>query len=132
MLEMGEPVSIYQLARDMIELSGLRPEEDIAIEVVGRRPGEKLHEELLNPFERAQPTPAEKIIRAEREPMDAAEVDALFDEIGLLVLEGDAAALAARVSEIGRSSAREADARPLPKISRNFCSYQQHCSAYIE
>ena len=61
-LEMGEPVSIMQLARDMIELSGLRPDEDIAIEVVGRRPGEKLHEELFNPYERPQPTPAEKIV----------------------------------------------------------------------
>ena len=39
-LEMGEPVPIVQLARDMIELSGLRPDRDIAIEIVGRRPGE--------------------------------------------------------------------------------------------
>jgi tetratricopeptide (TPR) repeat protein len=47
----GEPVSIEQLARDMIELSGLRPDVDIAIEEVGRRPGEKLHEDLFNPNE---------------------------------------------------------------------------------
>ena len=46
------------------------PDRDIAIEVVGRRPGEKLHEELFNPYERPQPTPAEKILRAEREPLD--------------------------------------------------------------
>ena len=64
-LEMGEPVSIMQLARDMIEFSGLRPDVDIAIDVVGRRPGEKLHEELFNPYERPQPTPAEKITLAE-------------------------------------------------------------------
>ena len=113
-LEMGEPVSIYQLARDMIELSGLKPEDDIAIEVVGRRPGEKLHEELLNPFERAQPTPAEKIIRAERESMEVSAVAALFDEIGLLVLEGDAAGLAARVAELCSDTARTADASALP------------------
>ena len=45
-LDMGEPVSILELARKMIRLSGREPERDIAIEVVGARPGEKLHEEL--------------------------------------------------------------------------------------
>ena len=86
-LEMGEPVSIMQLARDMIELSGLEPDRDVAIEVVGRRPGEKLHEELFNHGERPQPTPAEKIMLAEREPLDPHVVETMFDEIALLVLE---------------------------------------------
>jgi FlaA1/EpsC-like NDP-sugar epimerase len=99
-LEMGEPVRILDLARTMIELSGLDPERDIAIELVGRRPGEKLHEELFNPYERPQPTPAEKILRAEREPRAPQAVDDMFDQIGLLVLEGDAAGLAAKVSEL--------------------------------
>jgi FlaA1/EpsC-like NDP-sugar epimerase len=99
-LEMGEPVRILDLARTMIELSGLEPERDIAIEVVGRRPGEKLHEELFNPYERPQPTPAEKILRAERAPRLPHVVDEMFDQIGLLVLEGDAAGLAAKVSEL--------------------------------
>jgi FlaA1/EpsC-like NDP-sugar epimerase len=99
-LEMGEPVSIWHLAETMIELSGLRPGEDIAIEEVGRRPGEKLHEELFNPYERTQPTPAEKILRAERDRLDTDTVETMFDEVGLLVLEGDAAALAAKVAEL--------------------------------
>jgi FlaA1/EpsC-like NDP-sugar epimerase len=99
-LEMGEPVRILDLARTMIELSGLDPERDIAIEIVGRRPGEKLHEELFNPYERPQPTPAEKILRAEREPRPPRAVDDMFDQIGLLVLEGDAAGLAAKVSDL--------------------------------
>jgi FlaA1/EpsC-like NDP-sugar epimerase len=99
-LDMGEPVSILQLARDMIELSGLRPDEDIAIEIVGRRPGEKLHEELFNPYERPQPTPAERILHADRDRIDPRAVSTIFDEIGLLVLEGDAAGLAAKVSEL--------------------------------
>jgi FlaA1/EpsC-like NDP-sugar epimerase len=99
-LDMGEPVPIMQLAKDMIELSGLKPGEDIAIEVVGRRPGEKLHEELYNPHERPQPTPAEKIQRAAREPLEPETVDAMFQEINLLVLEGDAAGLARKVSEL--------------------------------
>jgi FlaA1/EpsC-like NDP-sugar epimerase len=109
-LEMGEPVPIMQLARDMIELSGLTADRDIAIEVVGRRPGEKLHEDLFNPNERPQPTPAEKIMLAQREPLDPAYAEAMFDEIGLLVLEGDAAGLAARVSEL--SASRPAAAEP--------------------
>ncbi|MDQ3678292.1 MAG: polysaccharide biosynthesis protein [Actinomycetota bacterium] len=99
-LEMGEPVRILDLARTMIELSGLEPDRDIAIEVVGRRPGEKLHEELFNPYERPQPTPAEKILRAERERREPEAVDGMFDQIGLLVLEGDAAGLAAKVSKL--------------------------------
>jgi FlaA1/EpsC-like NDP-sugar epimerase len=99
-LEMGEPVRILDLARTMIELSGLEPDHDIAVEIVGRRPGEKLHEELFNPYERPQPTPAEKILRAERAPRAPHVVDEMFDQIGLLVLEGDAAGLAAKVSEL--------------------------------
>lgn len=99
-LEMGEAVSIMQLARDMIELSGLRPGRDIAIEVVGRRPGEKLHEDLFNPHERPKPTPAERITLARRDQLDPVEVEAMFDEIALLVLEGDAAGLAAKVGEL--------------------------------
>jgi|HigsolmetaAR202D_1030399.scaffolds.fasta_scaffold04939_8 FlaA1/EpsC-like NDP-sugar epimerase len=99
-LEMGEPVSIWKLAETMIELSGLRPHEDIAIEEIGRRPGEKLHEELFNPFETAKPTASEKILIADRPRLDAATVEQMFDEVGLLVLEGDATALAAKVAEL--------------------------------
>jgi FlaA1/EpsC-like NDP-sugar epimerase len=100
-LDMGEPVSIMDLARAMIELSGLDPDRDIDIEIVGSRPGEKLHEELFNSYERRRATAAEKILLAEREPLAVDEVEAMFAEIGLLVLEGDAAGLAAKVSELG-------------------------------
>jgi FlaA1/EpsC-like NDP-sugar epimerase len=99
-LEMGEPVLIVDLARAMIRLSGYEPEKDIAIEVVGAKPGEKLHEELFNPFERPQPTPAEKILRAERPRLDPDWVERTFAEINLFVLEDDAAALAAKVGEL--------------------------------
>src|ERR671918_498450 len=70
-LEMGEAVRIVDLAHNMIRLAGYEPETDIAIEFTGRRPGEKLHEELFNSDERAQPTGADKIVRAVRRvPLD--------------------------------------------------------------
>jgi FlaA1/EpsC-like NDP-sugar epimerase len=99
-LEMGEPIKIMELAETMIRLSGFEPGRDIAIEEVGARPGEKFHELLFNPYERAQPTPAGKILRAEREHLDPSWVKDTFDHINLLVLEGDAAALAEHVSQL--------------------------------
>jgi FlaA1/EpsC-like NDP-sugar epimerase len=99
-LEMGEPVKIVDLARDMIRLSGLDPDRDIAIEVIGARAGEKFHEELFNPYERPQATPAEKILRAERARLDQAWVESTFADINLFVLEGDAHGLAQKVAEL--------------------------------
>jgi FlaA1/EpsC-like NDP-sugar epimerase len=98
-LDMGEPVRIVELARAMIELSGLDPDQ-IEIEIVGARPGEKLNEQLFNSYEQPRPTDAEKILLAERVPLPVEAVEAMFSEIGLLVLEGDAAGLAAKVSEL--------------------------------
>jgi FlaA1/EpsC-like NDP-sugar epimerase len=101
-LEMGEPVRIVELARAMIDLSGLDPDRDIDIEIVGRRPGEKLDEELFNSYEVPRQTSAEKILLADREPLELEAVESMFAEIGLLVLEGDAAGLAAKVSQLSR------------------------------
>ncbi len=116
-LEMGEPVSILDLAETMIRLSGLEPERDIAIEMVGARPGEKLHEDLFNPYERLQPTPAQKILRAAHEPLDPQWVEMTFGEINLLVLEGDAAALAQHVAKLARSRVAAPEAKPsLPPL----------------
>jgi FlaA1/EpsC-like NDP-sugar epimerase len=60
-LDMGEPVKILDLARNLILLSGLRPDEDIRIEFTGIRPGEKLYEELHMFDESTLPTPHQKI-----------------------------------------------------------------------
>nr|HQA48744.1 polysaccharide biosynthesis protein [Bacillota bacterium] len=60
-LDMGEPVRIMDLARDLIKLSGFEPNEDIAIEIIGLRPGEKLYEELFLEKERLSSTSHEKI-----------------------------------------------------------------------
>ncbi|MEM9219327.1 MAG: nucleoside-diphosphate sugar epimerase/dehydratase [Cyanobacteria bacterium P01_F01_bin.150] len=61
LLDMGEPVKIYDLATQMIYLSGLVPGEDISIEITGLRPGEKLYEELLISGDNAQQTEHSKI-----------------------------------------------------------------------
>jgi FlaA1/EpsC-like NDP-sugar epimerase len=105
-LEMGEPVRIMDLAEDMIRFSGLEPGRDIAIEVIGRRPGEKLEEVLFNDYEHLEPTPAQKIMRAVRPPADPEWVEDTFDRIEGLVRRGEARALATMVSEL--SSARAA------------------------
>ncbi len=104
-LDMGDPVRIIDLAETMITLSGLETGRDIAIEIVGARPGEKFHEDLFNPYERMQPTPAQKILRADRDPLDPDWVERTFEKINLLVLEGDAAVLAEHVARLARARA---------------------------
>lgn len=63
-LDMGNPVRIYDLAKDLIKLSGFEPEVDIKIEITGLRPGEKLYEELLMDEEGLRKTSHEKIFIA--------------------------------------------------------------------
>ena len=63
-LDMGEPVRIMDLARQMIQLAGLRPDRDVAIEVIGVRPGEKLFEELFQAGESALPTGCKGLLLA--------------------------------------------------------------------
>jgi FlaA1/EpsC-like NDP-sugar epimerase len=104
-LEMGEPVKIVDLASNMIRLAGYEPDVDIAIEIVGRRTGEKVHEELFNPGERPRPTPAEKIVSAIQPPIDPDWVESAFARIEELVYAGDAAALAGAVAELSAERA---------------------------
>jgi len=69
-LDMGKPVRIVDLARHMIELSGLKPDVDIQIEFIGVRPGEKLFEELSHKAENVVPTRHSKILRLVAPPPD--------------------------------------------------------------
>ena len=79
-LDMGEPVKIAALAADMIRLSGLQ-EEDINIEYIGLRPGEKLYEELLADDEHTMPTPHEKLRIAAARAVNEAWVNDLLQWI---------------------------------------------------
>jgi FlaA1/EpsC-like NDP-sugar epimerase len=99
-LEMGEPVNIMDLAINMIKLSGRDPERDISIEVIGARPGEKLCEELFNDRERPVPTGADRILKAERPPLDPDWVEGVFEQVERLVAEGDETFLADRIAAL--------------------------------
>jgi FlaA1/EpsC-like NDP-sugar epimerase len=69
LLEMGDPVKITDLARRLIEMSGLRPGHDIIIQFVGTRPGEKLHEQLWSDSATVQPTSFPSVLRVDPSPL---------------------------------------------------------------
>ena len=79
-MDMGEPVRIVDLAKDMIKLSGFH-EDDIKIEFSGLRPGEKLYEELLADDEKTLPTSHKKLLIASARTVDAAWVNSLLEWI---------------------------------------------------
>ena len=79
--DMGSPVKIADLARRMIELSGLKVGEDIDIIYTGLRPGEKLYEELLATKENTLPTDNSQIYRAQVREYDYNQVDHAIDEL---------------------------------------------------
>ena len=72
-LDMEEQVSILELARNMIRLSGFEPEKDIPIEFIGIRPGERLHEKLFWDDEEALPTEHKKILMVKNSRLDIAK-----------------------------------------------------------
>jgi len=88
-LDMGEPVKIVDLARDLITLSGLEPEKDIKIEFTGLRPGEKLHEELLTAEEGVNATQHRHIFIARPAPLDRGGLLQGVEELARLAEEGN-------------------------------------------
>lgn len=91
-LDMGAPVKIYDLACDLIALSGLKAEEDIKIEFTGLRPGEKLYEELLTPEEGTRATRHDKIFCANLKNVDETQLYAFLTKVkgidnGLKIIE---------------------------------------------
>ena len=99
-LDMGEPVKILDLAKELITLSGFRPGEDIEIAFAGPRPGEKLFEELRIEGEDMQRTGHPKISIWKNIPMDRARLRAGIAELLAIVGGGDPAALACKIKEL--------------------------------
>ncbi|WP_158607335.1 nucleoside-diphosphate sugar epimerase/dehydratase [Rhodohalobacter sp. SW132] len=100
-LDMGEPVKIIDMARDLIRLHGLEPDKDIHIEVTGLRPGEKLFEELLNAEEGVNETDHKEIFKAIC--IRKLEKDQLDEKIGRMfemIHKGDIASIRGMLKEI--------------------------------
>ncbi len=80
-LDMGEPVRILDLAKQMIRLAGLRPKVDIEIKITGLRPGEKLSEELFHESETIEPTRYGGVLLASPRTMDLDVLSKGLDEL---------------------------------------------------
>jgi FlaA1/EpsC-like NDP-sugar epimerase len=98
-LDMGEPVKILDLARDMIKLSGLEPDEDIAIEQTGLRPGEKLYEELYAAEEIRQATAHPKILVADSVAVEHRRMERALHQL-LAAAEASPQAIRANLQQI--------------------------------
>ncbi len=90
-LDMGAPVKIVDLARQMIRLAGLRPDVDVAIRYTGLRPGEKLFEELFHGGEQAEPTGHEGLLMASPRVSDVRLVAAAIRDVEAACVAGDEA-----------------------------------------
>ena len=99
-LDMGEPVRIDQLARQMIQLHGLRPDEDIAIDYVGLRPGEKLFEEIFYDAETVRPTGVDGVLCAYDDAPTWTELEAPLQALMAAAAARDEAAVIARLQAL--------------------------------
>lgn len=95
-LDMGKPIRIRQLAEQLIHAAGytvrdaMNPSGDIEIKIVGLRPGEKLHEELLIGLEGLKKTPHPKILRAAEDESEGMPIPVALQELGRFAATGDA------------------------------------------
>jgi len=105
-LDMGEPVKILDLARNMIRLSGKEPEKDIAIEFIGPKPGEKLNEVLWNQGETVGPTSHAKIFRAARAPIDPLWLEDELAELEHMVARGETLDVVSKLAALMREPRR--------------------------
>lgn len=88
-LDMGEPVKIYDLAKNMIHLSGLEPDVDIEIKEIGLRPGEKLYEELLVKTEELDKTDKSMIFIERDKPLKLAQINSMLNLLSEGIAIGD-------------------------------------------
>jgi FlaA1/EpsC-like NDP-sugar epimerase len=99
-LDMGTPVKIDDMARDLIRLSGFEPDIDIKIEYIGLRPGEKLYEELITDGEDVLPTTHEKIMVLEGTTHNAQLLNGKIHELVTLARNQDSGKIRMKLREI--------------------------------
>ena len=107
-LDMGTPIKIVDMARDLIRLSGFEPDVDIEIVFVGLRPGEKLYEELITEGEGVVPTTHEKIMVLRGKPCDQALLNGAVESLSGLAQEQHNAGIKAKLVQVVE------DYRPVP------------------
>jgi FlaA1/EpsC-like NDP-sugar epimerase len=105
-LDMGDPIRILDLARNMIRLSGKEPDVDVEITFIGTRPGEKIHEELFAEGETWKPTTHPKIVALDVSPVDRRWLEEKLDELEALVEGGETLELVGRLAAIVREPKR--------------------------
>ena len=100
-LDMGQPIKIADLARQMIRLAGLRPDDDVKIICTGLRPGEKLHEELFSNSEEILPSDADGVRIAKSPTVELGQLQQSLAQFATLLQAGMAeAAATARLEEL--------------------------------
>jgi FlaA1/EpsC-like NDP-sugar epimerase len=99
-LDMGTPIKIDDMARDLIRLSGFEPDVDIKIEYIGLRPGEKLYEELITEGENIVPTRHEKIMVLKGIECDLELLNGKIDELADLAQGQNADGIKAKLRQI--------------------------------
>lgn len=88
-LDMGQPIKVIDIARRMIGLAGLKPDDDVKIEIVGLRPGEKLYEELFDNSEKRLKSSVPGVFEAEPRPVSLGALNRAFDELTEASARGD-------------------------------------------
>lgn len=99
-LDMGEPVKITELAKDLIRLSGLEPGKDVEIKFIGLRSGEKLHEEILTEGEGVSATCHKQIFIAKPDIIDVNTLEAKINELFYLAEKADRKGIIQKLMEL--------------------------------
>lgn len=99
-LNMGTPIKIVDMARDLIRRSGFRSDADIEIQFIGLRPGEKLHEELITEGEGIIRAPHEKIFVLKGGPCNLQWLNQKIDELVRLAHQQDVSGIKSKLKEI--------------------------------
>ncbi len=118
-LQMGEPIRIAELARDLIALCGFKAGRDIRIEFTGLRPGEKLHESLIADGEEVQPSRHAHILRTAPKVPSRARLDAVVDALSALAAAGDEDAIRAELARAVEDTGVAADAHEAKRVKRS-------------